>query len=200
MKNPSWLKVIYFIVGAEVAGMIGSLFTFSEIPTWYATLTKPMLNPPSWIFGPVWTTLYALMGISAFLVWQKFENAKNKKQKKTIKFALEIFSVQLLNILWSIIFFGLHNPALAFLEIAFMWVAIVATIKVFWAISKPAAYLLVPYILWVTFASYLNFSIWQLNKTTLQERSGICTEEAMMCPDGTYVGRTGPQCEFAKCL
>lgn len=156
MKN--YLKLIIAILVSELAGVIGSLFTAPSIPGWYSTLIKPSLNPPSWVFGPVWTTLYALMGIAAFLIWKKGLNNKG------VTVALTIFAAQLvLNTLWSIIFFGLHSPGAAFIEIIFLWFAILATIIAFSKISKPAAWLLVPYILWVSFASYLNFMLWMLN-------------------------------------
>jgi tryptophan-rich sensory protein len=153
-----WFKLIIAVVVSEVAGIIGSIFTISAIPAWYATLAKPTLNPPSWLFGPVWTTLYLLMGIAAFLVWRKgWDN-------KGVKTALYLFAVQLiLNAAWSIIFFGLHSPAWALVDIIAMWIVIVATIVVFVKISRPSAWLLAPYILWVSFALYLNYAIWRLN-------------------------------------
>lgn len=158
MKTPNIIKAALAIVICEAAGILGSIFTMSEIPTWYATLAKPALNPPSWIFGPVWTTLYAMMGIAVFLVWQKGTH------KKEVRNALGIFAIQLaLNTAWSILFFGLHNPFLALIDIVLMWCAIAVTIRVFYKITKPAAYLLIPYILWVSFATYLNYSIWMLN-------------------------------------
>ena len=152
------LKLVAAIVVSELAGILGTVFTVSAIPTWYAILVKPALNPPSWIFGPVWTTLYALMGIAAFLVWKKGWDHKDVRK------ALAVFGLQLiLNAVWSIIFFGLHSPLWALVDIALMWLAIVWTMILFYKISKPAMWLLVPYILWVTFASYLNYSIWILN-------------------------------------
>lgn len=158
MKTNSLFKSIIAIVICELAGGIGSIFTFSAIPTWYAALAKPMLNPPSWIFGPVWTTLYALMGIAAFIVWNK------GWQRSDVRKAVSVFGVQFaLNALWSIIFFGLHSPAWAFVNIIALWVAIIYTMILFYTISKPATYLLIPYILWVSFAAYLNYSILVLN-------------------------------------
>jgi len=152
------LKLIIAIVVSELAGVIGSLFTAPSVTTWYPALVKPALNPPAWVFGPVWTTLFALMGIAAYLIWRKGLNRKN------VKIALGIFIGQLvLNTLWSIIFFGWHSPGGAFAEIIFLWLAILATIIVFARISKPAAWLLVPYLLWVSFAAYLNYVIWALN-------------------------------------
>ena len=195
MKVNNTFKLIIAIAVSELAGIIGSLFTTPSIPTWYATLTKPTFNPPSWVFAPVWTTLFVLMGIAAFLIWKK------GLERKDVKIALSIFIGQLiLNMLWSIIFFGLHNPGLAFIEIIFLWAAILVTIIYFHKISKLAAWLLVPYILWVSFAAFLNFSIWQLSINTPNEPEPIaCTMEAKICPDGSAVGRTGPNCEFTAC-
>lgn len=151
-------KLIMAIAVSELAGIIGSVFTISSIAGWYAALVKPKLAPPNWIFGPVWTTLFALMGIAAFLVWKK------GLDRKDVKVALGIFIAQLiLNTLWSIIFFGLHSPGGALIEIVFLWLAILATMITFAKISRPAVWLLVPYILWVSFAGYLNFAIWSLN-------------------------------------
>ena len=203
MKLNNFFKLITAVVVCEIAGIVGAIFTMPSIPTWYATLPKPALNPPAWIFGPVWTTLYLLMGIATFLVWKKMDSRLRGNDKQT-KIALGIFLGQLiLNSLWSIIFFGLHNPGGAFVEIIFLWLAIVATIIAFSKISRPAAWLLVPYILWVTFASYLNFFIWQprdsASKAVKTPRGVFCTQEAKRCPDGSYVSRTGPNCEFASC-
>lgn len=157
-KISNFSKLITAIVISEAAGLVGSVFSISAIPAWYSTLNKPALNPPNWIFGPVWTTLYALMGIAAFLVWDKGLN------RKDVRMALYVFGLQLaLNTSWSIVFFGLQNPGLAFINIVAMWLAIVWTMILFYKISKPAMWLLVPYILWVSFAGYLNYSIWVLN-------------------------------------
>lgn len=151
-------KLAIAIIISQLAGVIGSVFTVSSIPTWYATLAKPALNPPSWMFGPVWTLLYFLMGIAAFLVWDKgFE-------RKDVRRALSVFGIQLfLNALWSIVFFGLQNPLWAFVNIALMWIAIIGTMVLFYKISKPAFWLLIPYIAWVSFAAYLNLAIFILN-------------------------------------
>ncbi len=179
MKINDITKLIIAIAISESAGIIGSIFTIPSIPTWYATLAKPAINPPAWIFAPVWTTLFALMGIAAFLVWREYDKLTLSdveglaiQRKKQIKIALSIFAGQLvLNTLWSIIFFssttltinGLNNIGIAFVEIIFLWFAIAGTIFVFYKISKSAACLLVPYILWVSFAAYLNYEIWMLN-------------------------------------
>jgi len=132
---------------------VGSIFTTPAIPGWYATLQKPSFSPPNFLFAPVWTTLYILMGISLALIL-------NKKNKTAIIF----FVVQLvLNSLWSILFFGLKSPKLAFVEIIFLWLAILITILKFFKISKLAGWLFVPYLLWVSFASVLNLTIVKLN-------------------------------------
>ena len=158
MNARNIFKLIVAIVVSELAGIVGSVFTASSIIGWYAGIVKPALNPPAWVFGPVWTTLFALMGIAAFLVWKK------GLERRDVKIALGIFAGQLvLNTLWSIIFFGLHSPGGALVEIVFLWLAILATIIAFYKISKPAAWLLAPYIAWVNFAAYLNFTIWMLN-------------------------------------
>jgi tryptophan-rich sensory protein len=152
------LKLIGSIMICQLAGFIGSLFTTPAIPTWYKTLAKPSFTPPNSIFSPVWITLFLLMGISLFLVWQK-----NQKDRK-VKIALLFFAVQLvLNTFWSILFFGLKSPLWAFLEIILLWLAILLTIIKFFKVSKPAGYLLLPYILWVSFAAFLNFYLWRLN-------------------------------------
>lgn len=152
------VEAVLSIVVCEGAGLIGSLATFPSIPTWYASLEKPAFNPPNWLFGPVWATLYALMGIAAFLVWRQ------GIRKREVKIALGIFLVQLvLNSLWSIVFFGLNSLLGGLVVILPLWVAILLSIVTFYRISKTAGVLLIPYILWVSFATILNFSLWQLN-------------------------------------
>ena len=165
MKINNTLKFIIAIVVSELAGIIGSVFTTPSIPTWYAGLVKPAFNPPSWVFGPVWTTLFALMGISLFWIWQKRPYIlENIRMLWVWRMGVVLFSGQLiLNTLWSIIFFGLRSPGGALIEIVFLWLAILSTIIAFAKISKLAAWLLVPYIVWVGFAMYLNYSIWRLN-------------------------------------
>lgn len=152
------LQLAVSIIVCQLAGLFGSIFTTSSIPTWYADLEKPPFTPPNWIFAPVWTSLFLLMGISTFLVWRK-GLAQNR-----VKTALGIFAAQLaLNTLWSILFFGLKSPVAGLIEIVILWIVILLTIQRFYQISKPAGILLLPYILWVSFAAVLNFSIWQLN-------------------------------------
>ena len=176
------IKFIVSILVCQLAGIIGSFFTAPAIPTsWFTELKKPSFFPPNWLFAPAWTFLYLLMGISLFLVWKKnwgiIIPAGEQEKKAWNPFstklwrgswreenAIFIFALQLvLNILWSVIFFGLRSPGIAFFEILMLWVAILYTIVNFYRRSKPAAYLLIPYILWVSFAALLNFSIWQLN-------------------------------------
>jgi len=148
------LKIAGAIVLCLLAGIIGSLFTVTGPASWYSQLIKPSFNPPNWIFAPVWTILYILMGIALYLA------VKNKIGKK----AIIIFASQLvLNALWTIIFFGMHNPFLAFMEIILLWIAILWTIIEFRKKSRAASYLLIPYILWVSFASILNLAIYFLN-------------------------------------
>ncbi len=153
------ITLIVFIVVSELAGILGSIFTMPSIPGWYAGLAKPAFNPPSWLFGPVWTLLYALMGLAAWLIYEK--GAKRPDVKK----ALSVFAAQLiLNALWSIVFFGAHMILGAVVVIILLWALILLTIALFRGISKPAAWLLVPYILWVSFASVLNVSLYVLNR------------------------------------
>jgi benzodiazapine receptor len=152
------LKLIISVVICQLAGVIGSIFTRPAIPTWYASLNKPAFNPPNWVFSPVWITLYILMGIAAFLVWSKGLNVRH------VKLALVLFAVQLiLNALWSAVFFGLKSPLLGLFVIVILWIAILFTILNFYKVSGTAGFLLIPYILWVSFASVLNFSLWRLN-------------------------------------
>ncbi len=148
--------LVFSVLICLSAGFIGSVFTAPSIPTWYASLNKPFFSPPNWLFAPVWTLLYVLMGISLFLVLSRGIR-KNE-------FPLSVFSVQLfLNALWSFLFFGLRSPPFAFLEIIVLWLAIAATIFLFHRISKTAALLLLPYIAWVSFAAFLNFYVMLLN-------------------------------------
>lgn len=151
------LKLIIALAIPLLIGYSGSFFTISEIGSWYQTIQKPPWNPPNWIFGPVWTALYVLMGISLFLVW------RSSASQKLV--AIILFTVQLvLNFFWSFIFFKHHQIGLAFAGILVLWLMILLTILAFVRVNKLAAWLLVPYISWVSFAAILNFTIWQLNK------------------------------------
>lgn len=164
MKNT--LKFIFSIIICQLAGAIGALFTTPSIDSWYDTLVKPSFVPPNSVFGPVWTTLFVLMGISLFLIWKK------GLEKREIKIAVSLFALQLiLNVLWSFIFFGAHSLVGGFIEIIFLWLSILVCIVYFWKISKGAALLLVPYILWVSFAGFLNFSLISLNSGMPQNPS-----------------------------
>lgn len=154
-----FFKFLVAVIGCELVGIISTPLTLSAIPTWYSTLNKPPFSPPNWIFGPVWTILYFLMGVSAFLIWQK------GLKKRQVKEALIYFVAQLsFNFVWSILFFGLRSPILGLIDILVLWVLILVTIVKFYKISKTAAYLLAPYILWVSFALILNLSIVLLNR------------------------------------
>lgn len=158
MRLLDWGILGLFILGSQAAGLLGSFFTAPSIPTWYATLVRPELAPPNWVFAPVWTTLFFLMGIAAFLVWRA------GWWRKDVRVALYVFLAQLVaNTAWSIFFFGFQNPGLALVEIAVLWLLILATILFFARVSSIAAFLLIPYLLWVSFASYLNYMIWTLN-------------------------------------
>lgn len=152
------MKLIISILIPLITGSIAGFFTTKGVDGWYAAAIKPSFNPPNWIFAPVWTALYILMGIALYLIW-KSEAEKNIKQTALILFAVQL----VLNFFWSFIFFSLQQTGWAFVEIIVMWLAIFFTILWFGKISSTAAWLLVPYISWVSFASLLNFYIWKLN-------------------------------------
>jgi tryptophan-rich sensory protein len=159
MKTKNILKLLGAIIICELAGGVGAIFVTPNISGWYSTLVKSSLTPPAFVFGPVWTLLYLLMGIAAFMILKKGFD------RRDVRHALEIFSMQLVfNILWSIIFFGAHNPALAFVDIALLWLSIIATMFSFYRISRPTIWILLPYTLWTTFAAYLNLAILFLNR------------------------------------
>ena len=140
-----------------MAGFLGSFFTRNSIDSWYKLINKPFFNPPNWIFSPVWTILFIMIGVSFYLVWEK-DFGKNKKQ------TLIVYGMQIgLNFLWSILFFGLRNPLLGLIEIIILWCTILFNILIFHKINKTAGYLLIPYILWVSFATILNLAIFILN-------------------------------------
>ena len=156
--NKKILQIIIAVVICLVAGAIGSMATQTSVNTWYTTLSKPVFNPPNWLFAPVWTSLFVLMGISAGIVWNR------GFYHKWVKTALYHFGFQLiLNIAWSLVFFGLREIFGALLIVVGLFVLLLFTYKWFRVVNVNAAYLLIPYILWVAFASVLNFSIWQLN-------------------------------------
>jgi tryptophan-rich sensory protein len=173
MKINNTVKLIIALVIPQIFAILGSIFTQSSVSTWYPLLEKPFFNPPSWLFAPVWIILYILMGIAAFLIWKK------DLKKKETRFLVLIFVFQLaLNLFWSYLFFFLKNPGIAFTEIISLWFAILATVIAFYQYKKWAAYLLIPYLLWVSFAMVLNYSIWQLNGGNMYEvKTNILTEE-----------------------
>jgi len=151
-------KLIVSILIVFLGGALGSVATFPELTTWYAVLAKPAWNPPNWLFGPVWSTLYVLMGISLFLVWRE------GLDRRDVRYAILIFAVQLgLNVAWSLVFFGLHSIFGGLVLIIILWLAIWANIVAFYVISKPAGLILIPYLIWVSIASYLNYTIYLLN-------------------------------------
>lgn len=154
MKNI--FKLIISIVLPQLTGGLGAIVTISSVGSWYQTINKPFFTPPSWVFGPAWTTLYLLMGISLFLIWKS-----EHPMKKT---ALWLFALQLvLNGIWSPAFFGLESPILGLVVIIPLWIMIVVCIRFFLPINKAASYLLIPYLMWVSFATALNAGIWYLN-------------------------------------
>jgi len=155
----NFLKLVVAVaIPLLVAGLSG-FATAQGVREWYPTLVKPSFNPPSWVFGPVWTLLYLMMGIAAFLVWQK------GWESGAVKTALALFAIQLiLNGLWSVLFFGMRSPGLAFAEILLLWISIGGTIVLFWRVAPIAGMLLLPYEAWVTFAVVLNGAIWILNR------------------------------------
>ncbi|HIJ71712.1 MAG TPA: tryptophan-rich sensory protein [Planctomycetes bacterium] len=160
MKASSVFNLLIAVGISFCASFIGSVATFSgDSFGWYDSLKKPVFTPPGWLFGPVWTLLYLMMGIAAFLVWQK------GLTKSRVRIALAFFIVQLaFNAAWSVIFFGFHSAGWALFDIVFLWLAILATIVSFWGVNKFAAVLLLPYIGWVSFAAILNTGFYWLNR------------------------------------
>ncbi len=158
MSKVDWGKLGVCVAAPLLLGALGAVFTRQSVGTWYRALERPAFTPPSWLFGPVWTALYLMMGVAAFLVWRRGWAARS------VRVALALFVIQLaLNGAWSPVFFGLRSPAGGLVVIAFLWVAIVLTLVRFRAVSALAAWLLVPYLLWTTFATVLNASICALN-------------------------------------
>lgn len=154
--NIHWGWLVLAIALCEGIGIVGSIFTISAISTWYVVLSKPPFSPPNFLFGPVWTLLYALMGVALYLLWTR--------KSKAVGALKRLFVAQLvLNGIWSPIFFGWHNIALAFLDIIALWVLIAMLVYKSWKVDKRISLLLLPYLLWVSFASALNYSLWQLN-------------------------------------
>jgi benzodiazapine receptor len=153
------VKLVVAVAVPLAVGALSGFATARGVSIWYPTLVKPSFNPPAWVFGPVWTVLYVMMGVAAFLIW------KTGFETDGVKLALALFAVQLaLNGLWSILFFGMRSPGLALVEIVLLWLAIVGTIWSFWRVEPLAGALLLPYWAWVSFASVLNGSLWWLNR------------------------------------
>jgi len=153
-------KILVMVVTCLVVGYLSSNVTQTSVNTWYPTLNKPSFTPPNWAFPVAWTTLYIFMGIAAGLVWSRIEYEADVVRKSLTYFAIQLA----LNALWSYLFFGLKNPLLALIEIVLLWLMIYETYAQFKKVSKIASYLFIPYLIWVTYASALNASIWWLNK------------------------------------
>ncbi|WP_336001506.1 TspO/MBR family protein [Halorientalis halophila] len=146
------------VLASELVGALGNLISLGGVTTWYPTLTKPGFTPPGWVFGPVWVTLFALMGAAAWLVW------RTGLDERRVRLALALFAGQFaLNVAWSGAFFGLRSPVAGLVVIALLWLAIVATVWAFARVDRRAALLLVPYLAWVSFAALLNYELWRLN-------------------------------------
>lgn len=159
MNIQSLGKLLGSIIATLAAGLVGSAATFPAIGTWYNTLTKPPFSPPNWLFGPVWTILYIFMGVALYLVWDK------GTKKKAVRTAMWVYFAQLVvNCGWSIVFFGLHSPLGGIFVIFVLLSMIIFLIKLFYPINRFAAYLLIPYLVWVSFATVLNASLWLLNR------------------------------------
>lgn len=155
-RNP-WIGLVVFVGISLAFGGIGSIITSDRSDAWYAGIAKPAWTPPDWLFGPVWTTLYILMGIAAWLVWKKVG-------LRAGAMPLILFGIQLLlNLSWNVVFFSMQSPGAALIEIIVLWLAILATLIAFWRVTPVAGWLFVPYLAWVTYAAALNFEIWRLN-------------------------------------
>ncbi len=155
LNRSDLIRFVASVVFCEAAGIVGSVFTISAIPSWYAALQKPWFTPPNWLFAPVWLVLYFLMGVALYMLWGKGRQSRA---------ALIAFGIQLvLNVAWSAVFFGAHELFYGFAVIAALWLAILATVAFCYRVSRSAAALLIPYVLWVTIASALNYYVWVLN-------------------------------------
>jgi benzodiazapine receptor len=158
LKKSNILKLVISLLLPLSIGAISGIFTSDAIPGWYETLKQPSFNPPNWVFGPVWTTLYFLMGISLFLIWKQVSDKERNR-------ALLVFIIQLiLNFGWSFLFFYFHQIGLAMVDIVLLWLSIIFMILLFYRIKSMAAFINIPYLLWVTFASILNAAYYFLNK------------------------------------
>lgn len=156
-QRAHWIMLLLFVAVCLSVGAIGGMLTASSVDTWYPGLNKPSWNPPKTVFAPVWTSLFVMMAVAAWVVW-------SRRDAKDVRAAMALFGFQLvLNMGWSAIFFGLRQPGFASFEIVLLWLSIVATIFAFARVSRTAAWLLAPYLCWVSFASALNVAIWRLN-------------------------------------
>ncbi len=154
-RKNQWLVLAGLILLCLVTGMIGGMVSAGAIEGWYRTLAKPSWNPPDWVFGPVWTTLYVMMAVAAWLVW---------RTRDRVAPAMALFFVQLgLNLLWSLLFFGARSPGLALVEVVFLWTSVLLTMLAFFGRQSTAGWLFVPYLAWVSFAAILNAAIWMMN-------------------------------------
>lgn len=157
-RRASVLALLACLAAPLLAGAVGGLATGTSVSSWYPALAKPHWNPPSWVFGPVWTALYILMGVAAWRIWLR-------RSQPFARQALVVFALQLiLNALWSVLFFGLRSPGLAMAELVLLWLAIASALGAFWRLERLAGALLIPYLTWVTFAGFLNHAIWTLNR------------------------------------
>lgn len=154
-RKNQWLVLAGLILLCVGTGMIGGMVSAGAIEDWYRTLAKPSWNPPDWVFGPVWTTLYVMMAVAAWLVW---------RTRDRVAPAMALFFVQLaFNLLWSLLFFGARSPGLALVEVVFLWTSVLLTMLAFFGRQTIAGWLFVPYLAWVSFAAILNFAIWSMN-------------------------------------
>lgn len=158
-RDRPWIALVLSVLAVEVVGASGAVFTAQGLNVWYGTLTQPVIAPPNWVFGPVWTTLFVLLGVAIWLVWRQAQ-----AQPGLVRTAFFVFVLHFaFNLGWSAAFFGLQNIALGLAVIGVLWVLIVATIRAFGRVDSRAALLLVPYLLWVSFATVLNYRFWVLN-------------------------------------
>jgi tryptophan-rich sensory protein len=157
-KSYSIVRLIAAVLLCLIIGSAGSLVTTTGAGSWYESLEKPAFTPPNWVFAPVWTTLFILMGIALYLIWQ------SGTERREVQIALAVFGLQFaLNVLWSFLFFGMQSPLLGLVDIVLLWILIAITIVLFYQIRRIAGYLLIPYIVWVTIATALNYSVYIMN-------------------------------------
>ena len=154
------VRIALVVSTCLLIGYFSGMVTKDSVTTWFPTLVKPVFNPPSWVFFPVWTVLYILIGVAGGMIWNHLETNKELVRKAFLFFIIQL----VLNALWTYLFFGLHNPLLAFIEIILLWLFIFETYNQFKKIDKIASYLFIPYLAWVSFAMLLNGSIWWLNR------------------------------------